>query len=99
MGKLILADDIYEPTRQERNDYRKLVQAVKKINKPAALYLKNAAPNLPHFEYDGDLRRAFTWSYSPAGLEFWCPVYRQLIDTPYYYRRQMDGKIEHVVAP
>lgn len=69
---------------QSKKEYKKLIRAVRAINKEMARYLTRIAPSIPEFQYTNDLRDAFTWGWTKYDVEGWIDVYIELVKSGYY---------------
>lgn len=61
-----------------KRDYKELTDKVAKIDKGAARYMREQAPALKDFVYDGELINCFTWNYTPQGYDYWGNIYDKL---------------------
>lgn len=53
------------------DDYKGLIERVRRIDRQAAEYLENEAPSLMWFLYDAKLGRCFLWCETPQGHDYW----------------------------
>lgn len=55
----------------DKSYYEALIDRVVKIDKGAAIYMREHAPDLIGFVYDRELVCCFIWECTPQGYDFW----------------------------
>ena len=62
-----------------KQNYEELCKRVEAFDKDAAEYMRNEAPKLGDFEYDGFLYCCFVFRDTPQGLKYWINISDQLM--------------------
>lgn len=78
-----------------KKEWRKLVKAVRELDKDAAKIMRTEAIHVDEFIYHNDIRDAFTWEWVKPGFPKWHTLFIQLCDKGYYIFNGNDIYVAH----
>lgn len=70
--------------KEDKDKYKKLARAVRKIDKGLGTYLLNSAPLRPDFAPSDNLLLVFGWKNTCQGWNTWADIFKKLWLSPYF---------------